>query len=535
MEIVERELSAMLAVLPAPAILNVSGAPTPHVAPPSVRPPLVGVEPLRGEWHRTTAQARSDAELRSQGFRRGLGAAALILGLIGIGIVFFALPRWVGDGQSATPAPVAAAPVPEPVEPEKKELDFAALAKAKQEAEELRSAIDTRLQQLRERAVDQWGGAELKQADDALAAGDKNFAEREYAAAVKEFGSVEPLLTTLEKRAPQVLAAQLSAGAKALEDGRSADARTAFELAGKIEPKNAAAARGLKRAPTLDEVLALVSRAEGLEKEGNAPASSETFHKALALDSEAPRAAAGLARVSARVAGDAFAGAMARGFAALSKADYTQARSAFDAAGKVRPSAPEVAQALKQVEQEDRTRIIAAKLETARGLESKEQWDDALKEYRAVLQLDSTVAFANDGVARSTPRAELNGQLEIYLTQPERLFSAPVRIGARQTLQRAKTIANPGPVLQQQIAKLSDWVARADVPVQVALQSDNQTLVTIYRVGDLGAFEQRSLQLAPGSYTVVGTRPGYRDVRREINVVPGAALPPVVIRCEDKI
>jgi hypothetical protein len=33
----------------------------------------------------------------------------------------------------------------------------------------------------------------------------------------------------------------------------------------------------------------------------------------------------------------------------------------------------------------------------------------------------------------------------------------------------------------------------------------------------------------------VGTRPGYRDVRRQIMVVPGTALPPVVIRCEDKI
>ena len=90
-------------------------------------------------------------------------------------------------------------------------------------------------------------------------------------------------------------------------------------------------------------------------------------------------------------------------------------------------------------------------------------------------------------------------------------------------------------MLKQQIATLGDWLARADVPVQVALQSDNLTQVTIYRVGALGAFEQRSLELAPGSYTVVGTRPGYRDVRREINVMPGAALHPVVIRCEDKI
>ena len=56
-----------------------------------------------------------------------------------------------------------------------------------------------------------------------------------------------------------------------------------------------------------------------------------------------------------------------------------------------------------------------------------------------MLQLDSTVAVANEGVARTTPRADLNEQLEMYLTQPERLFSLPVRSAARETLQRARS------------------------------------------------------------------------------------------------
>ncbi|HJY37952.1 MAG TPA: hypothetical protein VJ299_10820, partial [Steroidobacteraceae bacterium] len=149
--------------------------------------------------------------------------------------------------------------------------------------------------------------------------------------------------------------------------------------------------------------------------------------------------------------------------------------------------------------------------------------------------LDSTVAAAQEGIARVTPRTALNEQLELYLTQPERLFSQPVRAAARDTLARAGNISNAGPVLQKQLATLKDWIARADVPVSVALQSDNVTQVTIYRVGQLGTFAERSLELVPGSYTVVGTRPGYRDVRREINVRPGAASEPVVIRCEDRI
>lgn len=534
MESIERELTAALEALPVATIVNAGAQPAVQIAPPSVRPPIANSEPLRGEWRRTPAAASNADELRWQGFRRGLGAAALVLGIVGLGIVFFALPRWVGSNQ--TPALVAAAkPKAQTPAPEKQPLDFAALARAKQEAEDQRGEIEPRLEKLRAQAVDQWGGEEIKRVGDELAAGDEDFTAREYVTAVQHFKAVEPLLTTLERRAGEVLTEQLAAGAKALDAGRAADAKAAFELASKIDSKNPAAVRGLKRAGTLDQVLALVTSAERMEQEGNASSAADTFRKALALDGETSRAAEGLARVNARLSGDAFASAMARGFAALSQSRYSEARSAFDAANRVRPNSPEVAQALKQIEQEERTRAIAAKLDAARALESKEHWAEALKGYRAVLQLDSTVTFANEGVARTAPRAELNEQLEMYLTQPERLFSVPVRNAAREALQRAAAVNPAGPVLKRQTQKLTEWLARADVPVQVALQSDNLTQVVIYRVGTLGVFEQRSLELAPGSYTVVGTRPGYRDVRREINVVPGAALEPVVIRCEEKI
>jgi hypothetical protein len=34
---------------------------------------------------------------------------------------------------------------------------------------------------------------------------------------------------------------------------------------------------------------------------------------------------------------------------------------------------------------------------------------------------------------------------------------------------------------------------------------------------------------------VVGTRPGYRDVRRELVIVPGRQPEPLVVRCEEEV
>ncbi len=538
MTTVERELTAVLAAPPVAAVQPVN-QPTPNTAPvriepPSIRTPAQG-EPLRGEWQRSAPHLSSADELRRQGFRRGLGAAAIGIGLAAIALVFFALPRWIEKEQPARYVPAASAVPAKPEATAEKEVDFAALARAKQDADDRRAPIEERLKKLAARAAEEWGGEDFRRANQELAAGDKDYEAREYITALEHFSAIEPLLTTLEKRAGEVLGAQLKAGAAALQEGRSADAKAAFVLATKLEPGNKVAEHGLKRATTLDQVLNLVATAERMEKEGNPAGAVEQFRKALALDAEAPRAADGVARIEARFAADAFASTMAQGYAALAKADYAGARSAFEAARRVRPNAPEIPQALKQIEQEQRTAVISNKLRVAQEHEGRERWADALKEYRAVAELDSTVAAAQEGIARVTPRAALNEQLELYLTQPERLFSQPVRAAARDTLARAGSVANPGPVLQKQMATLKDWVARADVPVQVALQSDNVTQVTIYRVGQLGTFAERSLELVPGSYTVVGTRPGYRDVRREINVRPGSASEPVVIRCEDRI
>jgi eukaryotic-like serine/threonine-protein kinase len=534
MQAVARELLAALAPLDTQAHMSNdkdTGEPI-RIMPPGAPSAATG-EPLRAEWRRAPHGGASAR--RGPGARRVLGVAAVTAALAGLAVVFLALPRLIEQEPAPRYAPAASAIKPE-AEPEKAPaIDFAALARAKQQADENRAAVEERLTKLTDRGAGQWGAAEHQTAVRELASGDEAYGKREYALAAEHFGRIAPLVDALEKRAGEALKEQLQAGAQAIEAGRSEDARAAFVLAAKIEPDHPAAAQGLKRANALDEVLRLVAAGERLEKEGDVTAAIANFRKALALDPLTARAAAGAARIETRLAGDAFASAMARGYAALASGDHASARAAFEQARRIRPEAPEIAQAMGQIEQEQRTGAIGVKLAKAQELEQSERWADALREYRAIVELDPTIAEANEGVQRTEPRSSLNEQLEMYLTQPERLFSQSVRAAARETLARAAAVPNPGPLLRKQMATLSEWAARADAPVAIALQSDNLTHVTIYRVGELGAFAQRSLELAPGSYTVVGTRPGYRDVRRQINVTPDAPPEPIVIRCEDRI
>ena len=110
-----------------------------------------------------------------------------------------------------------------------------------------------------------------------------------------------------------------------------------------------------------------------------------------------------------------------------------------------------------------------------------------------------------------------------------------VREEASELLAEAKAVSPAGPVLSSQIARLENLVRLASSPVAVELASDGLTDVVINRVGRLGSFTRHTLELHPGTYTVVGTREGFRDVRLRLVVKPGQQGEPLLIRCEEEI
>ncbi len=448
-------------------------------APPKLRAPGAGEAAIEPMWQRKVSAGPSASELRSQGFRRGLLVGTFIFLLVVAGIVFFALPGWVERHETVPVAQVPAAPAKTaPSKPAVSAPAVDAQAAAKRELEQ-------------KKAQEQRTAAELR--------------------------------------------AALAAGAAAIAAGDAAEARRQYGLASKIDPANAAARRGLERANTLDEVRTLLAQAAELERNGQLPAAETAWKKALALDPDTSAARDAIARVEAQRTASAFSAAVADALAAVSRRDYAGARAAYERAGRIRPGAPEVREGLEQVQRALGDRTIEQHLESARKAEQQERWRDALAEYRAALAVDAKLLDGQRGVERVEPRVMLDAAFSSYLERPERLFSDGVRGAARATLAQAAAIPDPGPVLTRQVRDLQALLAAAETPVRLVIASDNQTDVVIYRVGRLGAFSRKDMELLPGRYTVVGTRAGFRDVRREITIMPGNVPPELVIRCEEKI
>jgi serine/threonine-protein kinase len=464
-----------------------AAGPAPITAPPASEPlrrSLRDPDALDGEalWREIRPSPASRFEPRRRGARPLIALAALLLAAAIGAFVFvpgyFHLSSLPGLGQ--TPPPAA----PTPPDAGTAATSSAASSDAAGKFEADRAAFDQRVAALEIRGADNWAARDLSaartRAAEALGAHDAG----SDTIAGKRLAEASKILDGIEKGAPAGTSAQQKTspddayakaageGFAALGAGRLDEARAAFERARSLRPNGAEAAEGLRR----------VEAARG----GTAPAA-------------ATAAAAGTAASSGG----------------------TAATTAGTAAPAVAPAAA--------------PRSFASARSHAADLESQERWQDALNAYSAILRQDRSQTFAQQGKARAQERLDLDEDLQALIDRPDLFDSSQVRNQASALLQQAEAVPEPGPILTAQMTRIRSLLPGYDKPVRLSLTSDSLTQVAIESIGNLGSFAQRDIELKPGRYTVIGTRDGYRDVRRDITVSPGQQSQTINVSCSEPI
>lgn len=457
-----------------------------------------------------------------------------VLFVVALGVIFL-LPGWVADRQEQQ----AAAPV-EPVEvlpeaPAEPELSAEELAALRVQAETLLAELLPQQARLGELSAASWGEemwieyeASARTGDDAYLANDFRNAVPAYARAL-EVGEV------LLERSVNIIDAAVQAGYAALDAGNAVLAAEQFRIVLEIEPQNSRALRGIERAERLPEVLRLTRQGEIFERDGELEDAATALRDALAIDPEWLPARTALANVESRIRNRGFDEQMSQGFSALAAEDYDEALERFTAALALRPNSEEARAGKLQAEQGQRLDQIALIEARAIVAEATERWSRAIEFYEAALEADATLVFAREGLERARRRGDLDSKLTYLLENPNLLFDDTVLADAQGLLADAKTIVEPGPRLTEQSSELERLVRLASTPIEIELRSDELTEVTVYRVGKLGTFAQTALELRPGTYTAIGSRDGYRDVRETFTILPGRTLEPVRIVCSEPI
>ena len=488
------------------------------------------------------ARPRREKKGRPMGW--ALGALSLLIALL-LGVIFY-LPKLVDERVAATPTvtgadPGTAATSGEPAaagqptqqagpSPYELKLQF----RQREAAEAILDRFVALQEQLEGQAVDRWGADEFAAATASVEAGDQHFREQAYEDATAAYESGVAQLTALAESAPEQVAIAVEQGNQALTEGDAERAAQAFELALAIDPQSEDAETGRERAGNIDRVIDLMNEGRTFEAANRLRDARDSYASAAELDPLYDKARESLSRVASQLQGNAFADAMSAGFAALDAGNLDQARRGFEKAAKLRPDSREPRDALAQVDlAATRTSIDGWRRRADKAI-AEERWADALDAYDRALTIDPTLVFAQNGKAEIAPRAELDRQLQSLLDEPSRLSDERALAAARQLLERAET-APDGPRVRFQRTELAKQIAAYSKTVPVTLVSDNICEVILYKVGRLGAFESRDFQLRPGSYTVVGSRIGYRDERKEFQVPTSGEPTTVEIRCENPI
>jgi tetratricopeptide (TPR) repeat protein len=380
-----------------------------------------------------------------------------------------------------------------------------------------------------------WGEPEWGRAAQAATAGDRLFGQRQFAMAADSYAAAVQGLQALESGRDRRLQTALESGQLALDRDDSAVAVEHFEMALAIEPGHETAMLGLQRAQARTELLQFMAAGEQAESVNDLQAAQEAYQSATGLDGLYEPAATALQRVTVELTEIAFQDAMGRALMALDAGRLGDAGTALQEAADLKPADPVVQETRQRLAEARRQARLAGLRRQAAAKTREESWSEAVTLYRKALAIDTHAGFARDGLVRAEDRNRLHQQLDRYLADPERLYSEKPLANAEQLLKSAGSAPAAEPQLADKLARLQQLVTGARMPQPVTLRSDGMTSVVIYHVGRLGEFTSQRLELKPGTYTAVGSRAGYRDVRRTFTVTPGHVPPPVDIRCEEPV
>ncbi|MGL6160124.1 hypothetical protein [Microbulbifer sp.] len=493
-----------------------------------------GEQPAQAEFQQArTRAAAAQKDPRSRQILPVAVGAGLLLALVG---VFWGLPQLVEKPRPQLPAAQTAdTQTGAPKKIETSPYSEAEMAKQRREVQKVLQDILILQEELEERQIDLWAGEEFSAARALAEEADGIYRQRKFMQALEKYREALAAMQALRDGIPERIEKHLAEGNEALDRGDAKAAHTAFDLVLVISEDHPRGVKGKARAEKLPEAWEHFTQGKTAFGKNDLDAARDALKKSLAVDPQTRPARELLPRVLAAITERDYSEAMSAGYAAIADENFSAAKKFFQKAQALKPQAEDPAAGLQQAANGLERQRIDQLFSRARQQEAAEEWHAAAENYRKLQAMDSSLVSAITGKARAEARAQLDDQLQELLEDPLSLSGGKRNRYARDVLADARKLDSGTPRLQGQIEQLENALTKALIPIPVRLQSDTSTSVTIYHVGRLGNFAEREITLKPGRYTAVGTREGYRDVRREFTVDPTGEPPIVVIQCAEKI
>lgn len=393
--------------------------------------------------------------------------------------------------------------------------------------------------QLLEQNIAQWGALAFDASMETITQGDELYNQGRYAQALDAYQSALTSMGSLLSRGQEILSNAKITSIEAIEQASGNDdilrAKQASALASAIAPEDPEVSIIMTRVASLESLTLALTAAEDRTKVGDFGQAMELLEQALALDHRHLRTAKLLQETREKLLQQQFQQQMSLAVGAIDKGDFDSAENHLEQASNLAVDAQAVSQLRDLLQAQRAQRRIDTILNLAIQFEQEEDWSAAVASYDDILSTDPNLSNIAIMRLKATARETLNKSIDAIIQDPLSLASEDKFSSAQATLLDIDKISSPGPILLAQRQQLSEILAQIKVPVPVTFQSDQQTNVTLFRVSRLGRFQNTTVSLRPGRYTVAGERPGFRDVRIDFTILPATESRLIVVECSEEI
>lgn len=362
-------------------------------------------------------------------------------------------------------------------------------------------------------------------------AGRQFFMDGRFAVAKRQFDAGFAALARAEQALKQFVDDNLRQALEAVAAGEKQRAIAAFQAALEKDPGNEVALQGLKRAEVADRVRALVLQGESFEQKKEYAQAAESYAKAFELDAFSAVSQQGKSRNERLKRETELNAALAAATEHREAGRWEQAIAAYERALKVNPQDESVKKALADTRETAHREAVKTALGKALAYENKYEWEQARGAYHETMELDPSHTEAKDGYFRTGKmiRAlmQYNKLVDIAETHAQRAEFQP----AIRSFNEAMAVKPAYLALTDRVSQLRNVLNLQSKPVDVTFRSDGNCWVSISNYRMLGKIDTQTVKMLPGDYEIVSRRKGYQDVLLILQVRNGTTPPVVSVAC----
>ena len=218
----------------------------------------------------------------------------------------------------------------------------------------------------------------------------------------------------------------------------------------------------------------------------------------------------------------------------IDNGDIKRAILNTDKAKRIFPNNKELSILVKTLSQSKKQFDLDNYIKTAKGAYANESWALALSNYSSALELSPDSIDLKKRLSRVKDIKFISSQLNNFVKSPERLSSLNIRNNLNKVLDKSKELK----LIEEKnlillINQASELAKKYSVMVILNITSNGKTFLDIQKTAQYRPFENESLKLYPGKYTLIAKRKGMQSARKEVNIIPNSSMISLTAICED--